>query len=590
MTTMTALSANSQGYVDPARSIHWKFTLAAVASVFAHVAVGIAVFNQPLGRFDPAWLQSGATVYRVRRARMDVVVAPSPPASIGREQAADRPNLDSLSSALLAMNASPPVKENPILQLRGVDDARDSLNDLTGEAGPSETRLPKSVAAKLAGGVEVSLPKSPDTGGAGGGDRVGFGKTSGGSAITLLAQAGLIGGRNPQPPAPMLDTHAIDDKPRLADERDDQPDLTSPAIDFAALAVRESTHLEIPQHLDNDFTYLLYGLTPLKRLDNLPARGYFRVDIRTTRTLRKLRTMPKDVVFLIDTSGSIPQVWVDQIIAGISDALNSLNDGDRFNIVFFNEQPRLLSDQRIQPATRENIAAARAFLKAGRSKGYTDVNRAMSRLLVRDVEAQRVYDLILISDGRPTRGVMDTRELINLITRDNDLAAGIYCVGVGRRQNHEMLDFLAYRNKGFSVFVKHENEAPGMIRDLLSRLRYPIIKNVQVHAVGLDTPEQLFPHNLPDIHQGQKLALFGRFRVPSKFTMRLVGQSAGQSVDFTFTRDLAFAQSADKRLPYQWAFWKLHDLYDHLLVTRDENNIREQIDEMKHDYNLKTVY
>ncbi|MFP3787422.1 hypothetical protein, partial [Burkholderia sp. SIMBA_024] len=76
------------------------------------------------------------------------------------------------------------------------------------------------------------------------------------------------------------------------------------------------------------------------------------------------------------------------------------------------------------------------------------------------------------------RGVIDTRRLIDLITRDNDLSASIYCVGVGDRQDRELLDFLAYRNKGRSVFVEDVDRAAPAINDLLSRLRYPLIRGV----------------------------------------------------------------------------------------------------------------
>ena len=83
----------------------------------------------------------------------------------------------------------------------------------------------------------------------------------------------------------------------------------------------------------------------------------------------------------------------------------------------------------------------------------TDINKAVSRLLVRDVSTERVYDIVFMSDGQPTEGVKDMRDLLNGITRDNDLSTSIYCVGVGVEPDHAQLEFLAYRNKGFCVFA-----------------------------------------------------------------------------------------------------------------------------------------
>ena len=239
--------------------------------------------------------------------------------------------------------------------------------------------------------------------------------------------------------------------------------------------------------------------------------------------------------------------------------------------------------------TPENIAKARAFLKGADSEGWTDVNAALRGLLMRDVTGERAYDIILVSDGQPTRGVLDTRELINLITRDNDLVSSIYCVGIGRSQNRELLDFLAYRNKGFSVFADRSDDAPVVIRDLLSRLRYPLINDLRVNVVGIDTQET-YPLDLPNIHQGEQFQIFGRFKQAKPFTMHVTGRSAGRPVDFTFTLDLRKAIEGDRAVAEGWAFWKLHHLYSEMIRRGEEPALLAQIRELRKKYKLKTLY
>jgi Ca-activated chloride channel family protein len=382
---------------------------------------------------------------------------------------------------------------------------------------------------------------------------------------------------------PSLDTNPIDQRPLHT--------ASAPDIDFAKLA---GATINIPLNLDDDFDYAVYTFEPKPETgifgsrDDDP-RGYFRVDITAKRSLRKLPAMPKDVVFLIDVSGSVSQMWVDQVIRGVSDALGSLNPGDRFNIVFFQEKPALFSAEAIRPFNEQSLAEARAFLTSARSGGYTDVNRALSRLLVRDLEKQRVYNLVLISDGVPTRGVMDTRELINLITRDNDLAASIYCIGVGDKQNRQLLDFLAYRNKGFCQYAEEIGQAANTIRELGSRLRYPILKDIRFNAVGVADGD-LFPVDLPNLHQGETFSLFGRFSQRGSFTMRLTGLNAQQACDFTFTRDLNQAQPLDKALAEQWAFWKLHHLYSEVIRHGETAELKAAIEALRKKYRLKTLY
>jgi len=355
--------------------------------------------------------------------------------------------------------------------------------------------------------------------------------------------------------------------------------------DYAESALEATTRLDVPEHLDHDFDYHLTVYHAPRGPD------YFRVDITGRRSLSRLHTMAKDVIFLVDTSGSVSQAWVDAATAGIRDALSGLGQRDRFNIVLFDEQPRFFSPQRIRPVDEQALVEARAFLADTQSRGYTDVNHALSRLLVRDVAEDRVYSLVLLSDGKPTRGVMDTRELIEHITRDNDLNAGIYCIGIGASQNRTLLDFLAYRNRGYSLFVQRSSDTATVIRDLVSRIRYPILKQVSLDALGVGVTD-VVPQTLPDVHQGQRAVVYGRFdrRSSSELTMRVQGWNHGQAYDFTFQRHLVRAEMGTDQIARGWGFQKLHHLYGEMLHAEDPKRVQKEIEALKRRYRLKSVY
>src|SRR5690606_34566993 len=140
----------------------------------------------------------------------------------------------------------------------------------------------------------------------GGGDGPGgggVGEGSGSSAARrALSQAGLVTGSRAARPL----TPSLDDQPIADDWSRDLP--AAPAIDFMGLALGGTTRLNLPEHLDDDFEYTVYTYTPEPERglfgvkEPADKRGYFRVDIRAKRSLVKLPTMPKDVVFLVDTS------------------------------------------------------------------------------------------------------------------------------------------------------------------------------------------------------------------------------------------------------------------------------------------------
>jgi len=575
----------------------------ALLSVAAHGALTYWAWDKPVMTVSGLGA-SEARPIRVKRAvEDDYVLAPdNTPIDEG-------PDAEELTRQLLESEPPQIVNEPTEVQLetRPLDELEEA------NAGGLELELPAyelddETLSQFDTRPPAELDFADDPGlgrgasGDGDGDGEGDGKGSGGLASDALREAGTAPNRTGTGTGEGGGgtTTSLIDRPGLDTTRDvaeptadlDPPD-DSTAIDFVDLALGDTTKIDIPDNLDNDFAYRVSKFEATDWLNrDIPLSeepGYFRVDITAQRSLRKLKTMPKDVIYIIDTSSSISEDWVAEVTRGVNGSLVSLNEGDRFNVVLFNEKVSLLSDAGPIDATKDNTKAATDFLKSAASVGYTDVNAAMRGLLIRDADPKRVYQLVLISDGQSTRGVVNTRDLINLITRDNDLVASIYCVGVGDRQNRELLNFLAYRNKGYSVYAEDEEDASVTIQDLMSRLRYPIIKDVRLSTLGIDS-EAVYPADLPNIHQGETIRVYGRYDKPTPFTMQLIGRSAGKDVAFTFKRNIADAQPGDDSIANQWAFWKLHDLYALIIREGEREELLDQIKDLRRKYGLKTLY
>jgi len=575
-----------------------RLTFLLLLSVALHVGAAAVLYDRPLGRLEGLDQHRSERVLRVRETQY------ADPLGADQGQAATEPEQNGPSTAELSDNLlreitpaeatapeAPPPAERETRHERTEpereaedDSATDELLASMVEQSPRDVTFSEGPAMEQTTGGDGT--QTEDGGGA---PRAG----------ELLARAGE--GSEPGPgigtgstgSGVSADTTAIERRPRLessggevgstSDRRRMPMDLGRQSLDFAEQALAGTTELQIPRHLDNDFSYYL------SRYDADDEPGYFRVDIAARASLQKLPAMAKDVIFLVDTSDSISSDWVNAVMAGVKQSLPSLNDADRFNIVLFDEEPRFFSTEGLKPAEPQALQQARRFLDQGHSGGYTDINSALRQLLVRRVQPERVRQIVLLSDGQPTQGVMDTRELINLITRENNRASSIYCVGIGDEQNRELLDFLAYRNTGFSRYIRSANRASQRIADLMSRLRYPLIKDVRLDVVGVDG-QTVYPRRLPNIHDQQQISAFGRYDEPKSFTVRITGQNSGQTVDFTFTRDLSLASEGDPTIEENWAFWKLHHLYSEILRRGENSIVRRQIEQLRREYDLETVY
>ncbi len=585
--------------------------LALFVSVGLHTGLVVAAADRTFGFVNLDDVDQPPRVIRLKRAAFDTVLPAD--ARVGPGAAPAEPDTPAVFDDLLANQPAEALDDRPDLGLRPLDDARpaEAVTDLavalpafeidpalletldttapaeaevvtgTGLAGRADAPAtdPDLTAALLATSVGSSARSAARPGGAAGaGGAPGIG--SGG--VTLPGTtARHLDQRPAEPPPTTTPRGPADVRPAVAPP-------AGPDIDYAALALAGTTELIFPEHLDDDFRYELF----VHHDRNRPADpAYFRVEITPRDSLRKLKTLPKDLVFLIDTSSSIPQSWVEQIALGVEQSLAGMNPQDRFNLVVFNDTVRFLSDQPVQ-ASEQNLAAARTFLRDAKSKGYTDVNAALRRLLRRDQPPGRVYTLVLISDGKPTVGVVDARQLINLITRENDRVAGIYCVGAAPQKDLDprLLDFLSYRNNGFSVFAYERDQVAETIRNLASQLRYPLITDVTVRVAG-DHVRQVQPQRLPTIHQGQGFSVYGRYTEERPLTVQITGKAEnGRPVDFTFTRRPADAPQAGPDVASQWAFWALHELYGEVLDRGENPTLLREIAKLRDRYGLQTLY
>ncbi len=613
----------------------WRLALLVplvVVSVLAHLALGYAVYQIPLGSVDPAMLLADDQPIRIVRVPRDQIELGQANAE-GLNDADSASDTDALSSeqltdALLHLNPPPP----PLSPALSNDDVLPDATDQAAQAGGDiatlaptldqlaftdtdpwdvTDALPEIDLSSMSASLDVQTQVENTRPFARPND-----VTSQDAARQLLATIGTGGSTgtslasSPSANTTSASGNGVMNAGGVADANSQGlgmalPELAGPArptqqpidplitatplasndlIDFAAVATDATMQIELPINLDEDFTFTLTTYR-----DPMVANGgYLRVDVEPRRSLRKLKTMPKDIVFLVDTSLSIPKAWMREIISGLSTALDNLNPGDRFNIVFFNETPRFFNNDGVVAFDAQSIAEARRFLSGAQRGGNTDVNQAMSRLLVRDVGQERVYNLVLISDGRPTRGVMDTRELIQMITRDNDLAASIHCVGVGRRQNHSLLEFLAFRNRGTATFVDDDEQAAMSIRDLVGRLRYPLLKDVNLSVAGI-AMDGVYPKNPPDVLQGQPFAIYGRYTdadLRHGLTMRLIGLNNGKPFEFNYWGRFGMTQQGDAGLMGEWASHYLHALHNQLLTEGETPALRQKIEAVESKYGL----
>lgn len=316
--------------------------------------------------------------------------------------------------------------------------------------------------------------------------------------------------------------------------------------------------------------------------------GFFEVIIKPRADRKDFEIIPKDVIFIVDSSASILDSKLAEYVKGVDYAVSRLNENDRFNIVEFKNYVKTFREG-LLPATPANIAEGRRFLSGLRSVGATDVFKAFSPFVKERPAKDRPYIMFLVTDGRPTTGVVDTREIINNLTKTNQNKTAIYAFAGGGKINEYLLDLLSYRNKGASRFERKLNQVADSLKKFSDELRHPVLINLQYNFASLNATE-IYPKILPDLFLGNRLVLSGRYGSEGLFSVQILGEVNGKTKEYIFQQELTGEDSGSRDVARLWAFHKIYYLIGRIVDEGENPELLNEIKSLSDKFNIQTPY
>lgn len=317
--------------------------------------------------------------------------------------------------------------------------------------------------------------------------------------------------------------------------------------------------------------------------------GYFRVHI-APGPQAEMEILPKNVTFVVDASKSILQAKLNFMVRGINKIIDDLRPGDNFNIVIFRELPHRLSETLI-PATAENKRAAYDFLDGLEAYGETDVYEGI-RPVIRQKSAEAGPDIVVLtSDGRPTMGVRDARDIINALTEENKGGISILAYGSGRTANRYLLDLLAYRNKGESFVTDRLDDIVEDLHAFFDRVTDPVLVDLHADYGQVDRAE-VFPREIPDFFKKKAITLYGRYDPKSQeeFVMRLVGRAGREKKELVFKASLKEGATGDEQIARGWAFQKTYHIIGEICRVGETPELLNELRALGRKYGIGTSY
>lgn len=321
------------------------------------------------------------------------------------------------------------------------------------------------------------------------------------------------------------------------------------------------------------------GANLLTYRPNGSDNGFFLLLLSPQAEVDAARAVAKDVVLVLDTSGSMAGAKLTQAKWSLDYILNSLNPNDRFSLITFNSTVNRFSAGLAPAAQSED---ARRFVSGLRAEGGTNIDGALREAL-QGLDAARPTVLIFLTDGLPTVGVTDANRIIENVRQSAPRSVRLFAFGVGYDVNTILLDSLAANQRGASAYVKPEENLEEVVSAFYSKVSRPVLTDISLDFGGLRVLD-IYPGPLPDLFAGSQLVLSGRYQGASNGTVTLRGTLNGQSRQFTY-RDLAFPQQTGSGTAFVarlWAQRRIGYLLTELRLHGNDksNGNKELIDEV----------
>jgi len=287
----------------------------------------------------------------------------------------------------------------------------------------------------------------------------------------------------------------------------------------------------------------------------------------------------RELIFVIDTSGSMGGTSIGQAKSALRSGLDKLNGADRFNVIEFNSDVQTLYSAPVA-ATVQSVQEARRFVSALSANGGTNIAAAITAALSQPVNVGYLRQIVFITDG----SVGNESELFGMIQRD--LAdARLFTVGIGTAPNTHFMRKAAQFGRGaYSHIAEADQVEPGM-RVLFDKLEHVALKDIE-----LSWPEafEVYPDRIPDLYRGEPVVVAARAFGPLTNAISL--NATGTVGPYSWTQRIDVTPENSAGIASIWARRKIESLLDRKLDGEAETLIREAVIDVALTHGMLSPY
>jgi Ca-activated chloride channel family protein len=314
--------------------------------------------------------------------------------------------------------------------------------------------------------------------------------------------------------------------------------------------------------------------------------GFFTLILQPPDRVTVSDVTPKELVFVLDTSGSMSGFPIEKAKETMKLALDSLYPADTFNLITFAGDTNILFPEPV-PATRENLQKAQAFLASRSGGGGTEMMKAIKAALDPSDAQGHLRIVCFMTDGYVGNDMGIIAEV------RNHPNARVFAFGIGSSVNRFLLDKMAEHGRGEVEYVALSDDGSAAARRFHERVRNPLLTDISLDWNGLPVAD-VYPQRIPDLFGAKPVILTGRYTAAGTGVIRLKGKMSGR--DFVRDIPVAFPESTSQHdvLAPLWARSRIDDLMGQDFNGMQQGSMRpdlkETITSLGLEYRLMTQF
>ena len=314
--------------------------------------------------------------------------------------------------------------------------------------------------------------------------------------------------------------------------------------------------------------------------------GYASVMIEPPKVIPVDMVTPRELIFLIDTSGSQNGLPLQASKKFMTVALDALRPTDHFRVIQFSSEIREFSRSSVR-ATADNITAGKRFVRNLSAGGGTDIDTAIRAAFDVTHSEGALPIVVFLSDGL----VGNEAEVIKRIQKDIGNAR-IYSFGVGTSVNRYLMDGVAVSGRGYARYIDPTDNASEVAVQLAKDLKTPILTDIEIDWGKLKT-SQATPNHIADLFEGGSTRVYARYLTGGKYTITVKGKVNGRPVELPMEIDLPnqVSDAPSNALPLIWARRQIAALtLDYNTNMGNKSELQDRIIKLSLDYSLQSKF